>query len=404
MTTEAQLPSTRSARSYAITVLAGDGIGPEVIAEGLKVLTALQERGVATFELHHELFGGAAIDATGSPLPEQTLRRCLSGDAVLLGAVGAPKYDDPRATVRPEQGLLSLRKQLGVFANLRPVRAWDPLLDSTPLKRELVQGVDLVVVRELTGGLYFGEPRGRSADGNSVVDTLSYTREEITRILHVGFRLAQGRRKRVTSVDKANVLHCSRLWRAVADAVARDYPDMELRHLLVDTCAMNLIRQPRDFDVIVTENMFGDILTDEASMLAGSMGMLPSASLGARRTTHGQFGLYEPIHGTAPDITGTGKANPLAAILSAALLLRYSLSLPEAAHAVEDAVAGVIAAGHRTADIAGRGDQPITTRQMGELVERAILATPTTASKASRRAQPATPGKTARSRDTARRG
>jgi 3-isopropylmalate dehydrogenase len=350
-----------------ITVLAGDGIGPEVIAEGLKVLAHFQGRGSATFELHHELFGGGAIDATGSPLPEQTLQRCLSSDAVLLGAVGAPKYDDPRATVRPEQGLLGLRKQLGVFANLRPVRAWTPLLDSTPLKRDLVQGVDLIVVRELTGGLYFGEPRGRSADGNSVVDTLTYTREEITRILHVAFRLARQRRQRVTSVDKANVLTSSRLWRELAIEVGKEYPDIALEHALVDAASMQLIRMPSRYDVLVMENLFGDILSDEASVLAGSLGMLPSASLG-----EGTRGLYEPVHGSAPDISGQGLANPIGTILSVALMLRHSFGMEDEARAVESAVGGALDAGCRTRDIAAPNAPYLHTSEMGDEVVRRL--------------------------------
>jgi 3-isopropylmalate dehydrogenase len=366
--TQLQARATAAKRTFSITVLAGDGIGPEVVAEGLKVLNALQRRGVATFRLHHELFGGAAIDATGSPLPEQTLQRCLSADAVLLGAVGGPKYDDPRATVRPEQGLLTLRKRLGVFANLRPVRAWEALLDSTPLKRELVQGVDLVVVRELTGGLYFGEPRGRSADGNSVVDTLVYTREEITRILHVAFRLARQRRRRVTSVDKANVLTSSRLWRELAIEVGAQYPDVTLEHVLVDAASMHLIRTPSRFDVLAMENLFGDILSDEASVLAGSLGMLPSASLG-----EGSRGLYEPIHGSAPDIAGQSLANPLGTILSVALMLRHSFALEDEARAVESAVEAALDAGCRTRDIAAPDAPFLHTGEMGDEVVRRLV-------------------------------
>ncbi|HWE60725.1 MAG TPA: 3-isopropylmalate dehydrogenase [Chloroflexota bacterium] len=367
MTTEAQRSSARPARRYTVTVLAGDGVGPEVIAEGLKVLAHIQQRGVATFTLHHELFGGAAIDATGTPLPEQTLARCLESDAVLLGAVGAPKYDDPRATVRPEQGLLALRKELGVFANLRPVRAWPALLDSTPLKRELVQGVDLVVVRELTGGLYFGEPRGRSADGNRVVDTLVYTRDEITRILHVAFRMARQRRNLVTSVDKANVMTSSRLWRELAIEIGKEYPDVRLEHALVDATAMQLIRTPGRFDVMVMENLFGDILSDEAGVLAGSLGMLPSASLG-----EGSRGLYEPVHGSAPDIAGQGVANPLGTILSVALLLRHSCGLEDEARAVESAVEAALDAGCRTRDIATPNAPYLYTGEMGDEVVRRL--------------------------------
>jgi 3-isopropylmalate dehydrogenase len=354
-------------RTFTIAVLAGDGIGPEVVAEGIKVLDALQGRGDVRFEFRHALFGGAAIDATGSPLPEETLHSCLTSDAVLLGAVGAPKYDDPRLTVRPEQGLLGLRKQLGAFANLRPVRAWNALLDSSPLKREVVAGTDLLVVRELTGGLYFGEPRGRSADGTRVVDTLTYTRDEIMRILHVAFRLAQGRRKQVTSVDKANVLASSRLWRELAMEVAAAYPDVRLEHALVDSTAMQLIRDPGRFDVLVMENLFGDILSDEASVLAGSLGMLPSASL-----SDGTRGIYEPVHGSAPDIAGQGLANPLGTILSLSLFLRYTCGLEHYARAVEMAVEQTLDAGHRTRDIAAPGAPYLRTNEMGDQIVKRI--------------------------------
>ncbi|HEV7125892.1 MAG TPA: 3-isopropylmalate dehydrogenase, partial [Ktedonobacterales bacterium] len=301
---------------------------------------------------------------------------CAQVDAVLFGAVGGVGVGDPSSSAQPEQALFKLRRDLELFANLRPVRPMTALLSSATIKRDVLRGVDLVVVRELTGGLYYGQPsetRGEPG-ARTAVDTMAYTETEIERILRYAFGLARTRRKRLTSVDKANVLNCSRLWRDIAIRVARDYPDVELRHLLVDTCAMHLIRQPRDFDVIVTENMFGDILTDEASMLTGSMGMLPSASLGQRRTAHGQFGLYEPIHGTAPDIAGTGRANPLAAILSAGLLLRYSLSLHEEAECVADGVGSVIRAGRRTADISMHQADVVSTTQMGGYVEHAILA------------------------------
>jgi 3-isopropylmalate dehydrogenase len=284
---------------------------------------------------------------------------------VLFGAVGDPSFDDPEAEHRPEQALLGLRRSLGLFANLRPVWVHPALADASPLRPAAVQGVDLVVVRELTGGIYFGGPRVEGAD--RAVDTMVYTRAEVARIAHVAFRTAQARRARVTSVDKANVLACSRLWRRTVDAVAREYPGVHLEHLLVDATTMHLLQRPRDFDVILTGNMFGDILSDEASVLAGSMGMLPSASLG-----EGRRGLYEPIHGSAPDIAGRGIANPLAAILSAAMLLRHSLELPAAAQAVEAAVAAVLEAGHRTADLAMPGGPVVTTRQMGDLVVQAI--------------------------------
>jgi 3-isopropylmalate dehydrogenase len=385
---------------YTIAVLGGDGIGPEVTEEAVRALGAVGQRFGQRFAFQRALAGQAAIEAEGAAISDATLALCAHADALLFGAVGGTGVGDPNSPVQPMQALYRLRRDLALFANLRPVRPIAALLGASALKRTVVRGVDLIVVRELTGGLYYGKPsetRGEPG-ARTAVDTMVYTEAEIERIVRYAFDLARTRRKLVVSVDKANVLQCSRLWRAVADAVARDYPDVELRHLLVDTCAMNLIRQPREFDVIVTENLFGDILTDEASMLAGSMGMLPSASLGARRTAHGQFGLYEPIHGSAPDIAGTGKANPLAAILSAALLLRHSLGLPEAACAVESAVASVIAAGHRTADIAGRGAEPISTRRMGELVERAILNGTASADDSTSAKAPATPKRRARAR------
>lgn len=354
--------------TFRITVLPGDGIGPEVVAEGLKLLRALEAGGVATFTVREAVFGGAAIDATGSPLPPETLAACLEADAILLGAVGGPKWDNPQATVRPEAGLLGLRKKLGVFANLRPVRAWPALLDASPIRREVVEGTDLLVVRELTGGLYFGRPRGRQARARytRVVDSLVYTSAEIERILHVGFRLAQGRRKLVTSVDKANVLTSSALWRELAIKVGKEYPDVRLEHALVDSTAMQLIRTPSRFDVLVMENLFGDILSDEAGVLAGSLGMLPSASLGT-----GRRGLYEPIHGSAPDIAGKGWANPLGTLLSVALMLRHSCGLEDSARAVELAVEQALDAGCRTRDIAAAGAPFLHTSEMGdEVVKR----------------------------------
>jgi 3-isopropylmalate dehydrogenase len=337
-----------------------------VIAEAERVLHVVGERFGHRFRLEPGLVGGAAMDATGEPLPEATMALCRGSDAVLFGAVGDPKYDDPRAEKRPEQALLAVRKGLGLFANLRPVWVHPALADASPLRPELVRGVDLVVVRELTGGIYFGQPRVEGEE--RAVDTMVYTRAEVERIAHLAFRTAQGRRRKVTSVDKANVLACSRLWRRTVDAVARHYPDVELEHLLVDAITMHLIRRPRDFDVILTGNQFGDILSDETSVLAGSMGMLPSASLG-----EGRFGLYEPIHGSAPDIAGQGMANPLAAILSGAMLLRHSLGLAEEARTVESAVAAVLEAGHRTADLALPGQTPASTRRMGDLVIEAMV-------------------------------
>lgn len=348
-----------------VAVLGGDGIGPEVTAEAEKVLHAVGKQFGLEFAAQHGLVGGAAMDATGVPLPEETLALCRSSAAILFGAVGDPKYDDPKANLRPEQALLGLRKELGLFANLRPAWVHPALADASSLKPEVIRGVDLMVVRELTGGIYFGQPR---IEGDQqAVDTMVYTRAEVERIAHVAFRIARQRRGKVTSVDKANVLACSRLWRGTVTAVAQEYPDVALEHLLVDAMTMHLMNRPRDFDVIVTANMFGDILSDEASVLAGSMGLLPSASLG-----EGSSGKYEPIHGSAPDIAGQGIANPLAAILSAAMLLRYSLGLDQEARAVEHAVSAVLDAGHRTADLAPPGGTVVSTQQMGDLVVEAL--------------------------------
>lgn len=353
---------------YVIAVLPGDGIGPEVTAEAVRVLEAVGRRFGHTFGFHEALIGGAAIEATGSPLPTETLDRCRRSDAILLGAVGGPRWDDPIAPVRPEQGLLDLRKGLGLFANLRPVRAFPALVDATPLKRHVIQGVDLLFVRELTGGLYFGPRREAGPDGEEAYDTMYYTRPEIERVVRLAAGLARARRKKLTSVDKANVLAASRLWRWVTEAVVRrEFPDVALEHVLVDAFAMHLIRRPAAFDVVVTENMFGDILTDEAAVLAGSMGMLPSASLGETPP-----GLFEPVHGSAPDIAGRNLANPIGAILSAALLLRYGLGLEAEAAAVERAVAAALADGYRTRDIAD-GEEPIVgTREMGEAIRQRI--------------------------------
>jgi 3-isopropylmalate dehydrogenase len=352
-----------------ITLLSGDGIGPEVVAEGRKALEAVAARFGHTFTFTEALAGGIAIDETGNPLPDESLAACRASDAVLLGAVGGPKWSDPRAAVRPEQGLLRLRKELGLFANLRPVKVVPVLASASTLRPDVLAGVDMVIVRELTGGLYFGQPQGRCDDalGRAAVDTMRYSEVEVERLMRVAFDLARQRRRKVTSVDKANVLASSRLWREVAHEVARDYPDVTCEDVLVDACAMYLIRRPADFDVIATENMFGDILSDEAAMLAGSMGMLPSASLGS-----GSPGLYEPIHGSAPDIAGRGIANPLATILSTAMLLRSGLGLTTEAAAVEQAVEAVLAAGHRTADLAASGQPTVGTRAMGDLVVGAL--------------------------------
>ncbi|MGO8947631.1 MAG: 3-isopropylmalate dehydrogenase [Ktedonobacterales bacterium] len=355
---------------YQIAVLPGDGIGSEVVAEAERVLLAIGERFNHSIEMTRALVGQVAIEAEGEAISDETMALCKRSDALLFGAVGGFGVGRPDSKVQPESALFRLRKELALFANLRPVRPLSALLSASSLKREVLRGVDLLVVRELTGGLYYGKPSEirQEENGAQAIDTMVYNEQEIDRIVRYAFELARRRRKQVTSVDKANVLSCSRLWRSTAERVATDFPDVELRHMLVDSCAMGLIRQPRDFDVIVTENMFGDILTDEASMLTGSMGMLPSASLGLRATTHGTFGLYEPIHGTAPDITGKGKANPLAAILSAALLLRYSLGLISESICVERAVQATIQAGFRTSDIATPRGTTVHTSRMGDEV------------------------------------
>ncbi len=348
-----------------IAVLPGDGVGPEVTAAAVQVLTAVASHYGHSFRFSHHPVGGHSIDACGTPLTGETLDACRASDAVLLGAVGGPRWDDPSAAVRPEQGLLALRKELGLFANLRPVKPYAALLDSSPVKPELLRNVDLLVVRELTGGAYFGTPRGRERVNGHVraFDTIEYHDFEIRRVIELAFSLARLRRRKVTSVDKANVLETSRLWRQTATAVAPGFDGVALDHMLVDTASMRLISSPASFDVLVTENMFGDILTDEASVLAGSMGMLASASLGSSGP-----GLFEPVHGSAPDIAGTGSANPVGAVLSAALLLRYSLRLEQEAQAVEDAVARAVADGQRTADIGGRcGTQEMTNAIIGFL-------------------------------------
>src|SRR5690349_4322897 len=354
-----------------IAVFPGDGIGPAVTGEAVAVLEAIAPRHGLGLDFTTGTIGGAAIDATGEPLPAAELQRAKSADAILLGAVGGPKWDDPAARVRPEQALLGLRKGLGLYANLRPVWTVPELVAASPLRREVLEGVDLVVVRELTGGIYFGKPSERRTTpaGREAVDTLLYTEAEIARLLHAAFALARQRRRKLTSVDKANILSSSRLWREIAHEVAREYPEVAYEDVLVDAMAMHLIRRPRDFDVIATENLFGDILTDEASMLAGSMGMLPSASLaGAPAAGTRCPGLYEPIHGSAPDIAGRDVANPLAAILSAAMLLRWSLACPAAADAIERAVAAAVAAGDRTADVAAPGEPVLGCRAMGARV------------------------------------
>jgi 3-isopropylmalate dehydrogenase len=350
-----------------ITLLPGDGIGPEVLAAGKSVLESIAQRFGHAFEMQEFLIGGCAIDAWGTSLPDDTLDACQRADAVLLGAVGGPKWDDPNAAVRPEQGLLGLRKELGLFANLRPVKPHPALLNASPLRAELLENVDLLVVRELTGGIYFGQPRERrTVNGEEqAVDTMIYSESEVRRVAHFAFKLARGRRAKVTSVDKANVLESSRLWRQTVAAMEVDYPDVELEHILVDAAAMYLLVRPAAFDVILTENMFGDILTDEASVLSGSMGNLASASLGETTNSLDQpKGLFEPIHGSAPDIAGKGVANPIGTIMSAAMLLRYSLGLDDEASAVESGVNAAISNGYRTPDLGGT----LSTNSMTEKI------------------------------------
>jgi 3-isopropylmalate dehydrogenase len=355
---------------YRVAVLAGDGVGPEVTAAALEVLDEAGARHGFQVERTEALIGGAAIDATGTALPDGVLDTCRAADAVLLGAVGGPKWDDPRAAVRPEQGLLGLRKGLGLYANLRPVRVYDTLAQFSTLREEVILGTDFVTVRELTGGLYFGRPQGREGEppDRRAVDTCAYTESEVERVSRVAFELARGRRGRVCSVDKQNVLATSRLWREVTTEVGRDYPDVTLSHMLVDTAAMQLVRDPRQFDVLLTENMFGDILSDEAAMIAGSMGMMPSASLGGDGSGSGRFGLYEPVHGSAPDIAGQGVVNPLAAILSVAMMLRISLNETEAADSIERAVDQAIELGARTRDLGADDDRALGTEAMTERV------------------------------------
>jgi 3-isopropylmalate dehydrogenase len=342
-----------------------------VVTEAVKVLGAVATQHGHTLELHAALLGGCAIDATGEALPAATTAACQAADAVLLGAVGGPKWSDPKAKVRPEQGLLGLRKALGLFANLRPVKVYDALIDASTLKPDVVRGVDMLIVRELTGGAYFGQPQGRSgqAPNRQALDTTPYTEAEIARLMRMAFELARTRRRKVSSVDKANVLATSRLWREVAHEIAAEYPDVQIEDVLVDACSMYLIRTPRNYDVIATENLFGDILSDEAAMLAGSMGMLPSASLGEALNRHGfRRGLYEPIHGSAPDIAGQSIANPLATILSAAMLLRWSFGLQAEAGQIEHAVERALNDGLRCKDLAPANTATLGTPAMGDAV------------------------------------
>lgn len=352
-----------------IAVIRGDGIGPEIVGEALGVLEAVAGKFGHEFVLREAAMGGCAIDAFGVPLPDESLQTCREADGVLLGAVGGPRWDNQPPSNRPERGLLALRSGLGVYANLRPARAFPALLGACPLRPDIAErGIDFVVVRELTGGIYFGEHSTGERDGERAArDVMTYSEGEIARIAHIAFRMAQGRRGHVTSVDKANVLDTSRLWRDVVEATAREYPGVELRHMYVDNAAMQIVRDPSQFDVLVTENMFGDILSDEASQITGSIGMIPSASLG-----EGTRGLYEPIHGSAPDIAGQDRANPIGTVLAAAMMLRYSFGMEAEAGAVEAAVDGVLSEGHRTADIAGEGVRPVGCREMGRLIRERI--------------------------------
>ncbi len=350
-----------------ITILPGDGIGPEVCRQSVNVLTEVAAAFEIPIQMEEHLIGGVAIKATDSPFPSETAAACVSSDAVLLGAVGSPEFDELLPENRPEIGLLRLRQALGGFANLRPASAVPALLDSSPLRREIFEGTDMLIVRELLGGLYFGTPRGFNDDNREAYNTMRYSVPEVERVAHIAFQSARERRKKLTSVDKANVLETSRLWRQTVTKVAADYPDVALEHLFVDACAMHLVTNPTQFDVILTENLFGDILSDEAAVLTGSLGMLPSATIG------GKVDLYEPVHGSAPEIAGKDIANPLGAIASAAMLFRYTAKNESAANAIEKAINWVLEKGHRTADIAGAGSRLCSTAEMGAMVaSRAI--------------------------------
>jgi 3-isopropylmalate dehydrogenase len=379
-------PVDAEVQTYNLVLVPGDGIGPEVIAAGRRVLDAAGRIFGFGIDWTEILVGGVAIDAYGTGVRDEDLDKMAASDAVYFGAIGDPKYSDPKAKVRPEQALLRIRKDLALYANLRPVTVQPILAASSPVRESLVKDVDLMIVRELTGGLYFGKPSETrvTPNGREVVDTLFYTEHEIRRVVKLGFELARGRRKKLTSVDKANVLESSRLWRTVVEEVKPEYPDVELEHRLVDACAMSLVTKPAQFDVMVMENLFGDILSDEASVLAGSLGMLPSASLGERRTRYGLFGLYEPIHGSAPDIAGQDIANPLATILSGAMLMRWSLGRTDVAEAIEAAVTATLSAGYRTPDlVAAVGEEPGTkkvgTQAMGAAVVAALESAAKTA-------------------------
>ena len=365
--------------AYKILVLKGDGIGPEVVGEALQILKIIARLSAVNLEFKEGMIGGHALDTSGTPLPDEVIKHAQDSDAILLGAVGGPKWDNPNAEQRPEQALLGLRKLLGLFANVRPVKPVKELMSASPLKAEVLNGVDVVIIRELTGGIYYGKPSEKRAgkDGREAVDTCLYTEAEITRVLKFGFEMARERRKKLTSVDKANVMASSRLWREIATELSAQFNDVAFENQLVDSMAMHLIRRPKDFDVVVTENMFGDILTDEASVLAGSMGLLPSASLGEELNSAGyRVGLYEPIHGSAPDIAGRDEANPLAAILSAAMLLEHSLGMRSEAELIANAVDSVVRDGYRTRDLhGGTGTQTVGCKAMGRLVREKLEAT-----------------------------
>ncbi|MFV0481891.1 MAG: 3-isopropylmalate dehydrogenase [Campylobacteraceae bacterium] len=348
-------------KQYKIALIKGDGIGPEIIDEAVKVLEAVSFGENIEFTYNEYLMGGIAVDVKGVPLPDETTQGCLNSDAILFGAIGGEKWDSLPRDKRPESGLLALRKNLGVFANLRPTSVFEELVNASTLKPEVVSGVDLIVVRELIGGIYFGQPREN--DGNRAFNTMVYTKDEIKRIAHIAFKAAQGRKKRVCSVDKANVLEVSQLWRDTVNEISKEYPDVVLSHMYVDNASMQLIRNPKQFDIILTSNLFGDILSDEASMVSGSIGLLPSASVG------GKVGLYEPIHGSAPDIAKQGIANPIATILSAAMMLRYSLNEESAAKKIEDAVKDVLKDGYRTKDLSAYGAKEIcSTSEIGSII------------------------------------
>ncbi|MBN1189880.1 MAG: 3-isopropylmalate dehydrogenase [Dehalococcoidales bacterium] len=360
---------------FKLAVLPGDGVGPDIIVEAIKVLEAVGKKYGHNFELTRGLIGGVAIAAEGTALSDETLAMCKSKDAVLFGAVGDPRYDAPTAKIHPEDGILAIRKGLGLFANLRPVKLYSQLVNATPLKPEIVKGTDFIVVRELTGGLYFGRPKRQwtTSRGRRAVDSMAYSEQEIERIVRVGFELAQKRRKKLVSVDKANVLQSSRLWRQVASEVAADYPDVQLENMLVDTCSMRFIQNPGYFDVTVMENTFGDILTDEASILTGSMGMMPSASIAGIPAPGARvMGLYEPIHGSAPKYTGQNRVNPIATILSVAMLFRYSLSLEKEAQIIENSVEDILNEGYRTHDIMADGCTRMGTSEMGDIIVKKI--------------------------------